>query len=181
MVPSEGVFAWCAISMTLTAAKGGNEMGQKILVAFDESENARRAVEYIAQVFPRDAEITLFSVLQDSAAICEMNSPELTPYFKSQQQAFCALEDKKKMVVSEAGEGAVSFLIESGFQKELISVKINNKKSSVAKDIVEEARSGYDLVVLGRRGLSGMKDYFLGSISQKVLHMAQDVSLLFIN
>ena len=28
-----------------------------------------------------------------------MNSPELTPYFKSQQQAFCALEDKKKDLV----------------------------------------------------------------------------------
>ena len=156
-------------------------MGHKILVAFDESENARRAVEYIAQVFPRDSEITLFSVLQDSAAICEMNGPELTPYFKSQQHAFCALEDKKKMVVNDAGEDAVSFLNENGFEKEHIHVKIENKKSSVAKDIVEEARSGYDLVVLGRRGLSGVKDYFLGSISQKVLHMAQDVSLLFIN
>ena len=157
-------------------------MGHRILVAFDESENARRAVEYIAQVFPRDAEITLFSVLQDSAAICDMNSPELTPYFKSQQSAFCALEDKKKGVVSDAGQTAMAFLLESGFKKELISIKIENKKNSVAKDIVEEARSGgYDLVVLGRRGLSGIKDYFLGSISQKVLHMAPDVSLLFVN
>jgi nucleotide-binding universal stress UspA family protein len=151
------------------------------MVAFDESENSRRAVEYIAQVFPRDAEITLFSVLQDSAAICEMNSPELTPYFKSQQNVFCALEDKKRGVVSNAGQNAITFLIESGFQKELIFLKVENKKNSVAKDIAEEARSGYDLVVLGRRGLSGIKDYFLGSISQKVLHMAPEVSLLFVS
>ena len=156
-------------------------MGHKIMVAFDESENARRAVEYIAQVLPHDAEITLFSVLQDSAAICEMNSPELTPYFKSQQSAFCALEDKKRGLVSEAGEDAIRFLIESGFQRELISLKIENKKNNVAKDIVEEARLGYDLVVLGRRGLSGIKDYFLGSISQKVLYMAPEVSLLFVS
>jgi nucleotide-binding universal stress UspA family protein len=91
------------------------------------------------------------------------------------------LEDKKKGVVSDAGQTAMAFLLESGFKKELISIKIENKKNSVAKDIVEEARSGYDLVVLGRRGLSGIKDYFLGSISQKVLHMAPDVSLLFVN
>ena len=156
-------------------------MRHKILVAFDESENAKRAVDYIAQVFPRDAEITLFSVLQDSAAICEMNSPELTPYFKSQKNAFCALEDKKRAVVSDAGQNAMASLIEDGFQKELISLKIENKKHSVAKDIVKEARSGYDLVVLGRRGLSGIKEYFLGSISSKVLHMAPDVSLLFVN
>ena len=155
-------------------------MGHKILVAFDESENAKRAVDYIAQVFPRDAEITLFSVLQDSAAICEMNSPELTPYFKSQKNAFCALEDKKKAVVNDAGQNAMTSLIENGFKKELVSLKIENKKNSVAKDIVKEASSGYDLVVLGRRGLSGVKDYFLGSISSKVLHMAPDVSLLFV-
>ena len=156
-------------------------MAHKILVAFDESENARRAVEYIAQVFPRDAQITLFSVLQDSAAICDMNSPELTPYFKSQQSAFCALEDKKKAVVNDAGHNAMTSLIENGFKKELISLKIENKKNSVAKDIVKEARSGYDLVVLGRRGLSGIKEYFLGSISSKVLDKAPDVSLLFVN
>ena len=156
-------------------------MGHKILVAFDESENAKRAVDYIAQIFPRDAEITLFSVLQDSAAICEMNSPELIPYFKSQKNAFCALEDKKSAVVSDASQNAMTSLIENGFQKALISIKIENKKNSVAKDIVKEARSGYDLVVLGRRGLSGIKEYFLGSISSKVLHMAPDVSLLFVN
>ena len=156
-------------------------MKHKILVAFDESENAKRAVDYIAQIFPRDAEITLFSVLQDSAAICEMNSPELTPYFNSQKQAFCALEDQKRAIVSEASQKAMTSLIENGFQKELITIKIESKKNSIAKDIAEEARSGYSLVVLGRRGLSGIKEYFLGSISSKVLHMATDVSLLFVN
>ena len=113
-------------------------MGHKILVAFDESENAKRAVDYIAQVFPRDAEITLFSVLQDSAAICEMNSPELTPYLKSQKNAFCALEDKKRAVVSDVGQNAMTSSIEGWLQKELISLKIENKKHSVPPSIVPE-------------------------------------------
>ena len=108
-------------------------MGHKILVAFDESENAKRSIDYIALVFPRDAEITLFSVLQDSAAICEMNSPELTPYFKSQKNAFCALEEKKRAVVSDDGQNAMTSLIEGGFQKELISIKIENKKIASPK------------------------------------------------
>ena len=91
------------------------------------------------------------------------------------------MEDKKKAVVNDAGHNAMTSLIENGFKEDLISLKIENKKHSVAKDIVKEARSGYDLVVLGRRGLSGIKEYFLGSISSKVLHMAPDVSLLFVN
>lgn len=156
-------------------------MGQRILIAFDESENAERAVDYVAGNFPKDAKITLFSVLQDTAAICDMNSPELTPYFKSQQHAFCTLEDKKKSLLRDAGQKAINRLMEAGYQEDQIAVKVEVKKNSVAKDIVEEARSGYDLVVLGRRGLTGIKDYILGSIAQKVLHLADNVSLLFVN
>ena len=77
-------------------------MGQKILIAFDDSENAMRAVEYIARTFSPEHRVTLFTVLQDTAALCDMQSPELIPYFKSQQQSFCALEEKKKDLVSTA-------------------------------------------------------------------------------
>jgi len=77
-------------------------MGQKILVALDDSENALRAVAFVAKNFKPEHDITLFSVLPDTAAICEMNSPELTPYFLSERTAFCTLEDKKKSLVTEA-------------------------------------------------------------------------------
>ncbi len=71
-------------------------MGRKILVAIDDSENAMRAVQFVAEAFTQDQTLTIFSVVQDTAALCEMNSPELTPYFISQQESFCVLEDKKK-------------------------------------------------------------------------------------
>jgi Universal stress protein family. len=39
--------------------------------------------------------------------------------------------------------------------------------------ILNEARQGrYDMIVLGRRGLSPLKELFLGSVSQAVLHGA---------
>ena len=71
-------------------------MVNKILLAFDDSENAMRAVEYIAKSFATDTEITLLNIAQDTAALCDMNSPALTPYFKSQQSSFCTLEEKKR-------------------------------------------------------------------------------------
>jgi len=67
-------------------------MDNKILVAFDDSENAMRTVEYIVKYFGKDNKITLFNITQDSSTLCDMNSPELTPYFKSQQTSFCTLE-----------------------------------------------------------------------------------------
>ena len=77
-------------------------MGNKILVALDDSENAMRAVEFIAKSFTTDHYVTLFSVVRDTAAICDMESPSLTPYFMAQQAAFCSLEDKKKDLINEA-------------------------------------------------------------------------------
>jgi len=156
-------------------------MGQKILVAFDDSENAMRAVEFIATSFTKDQQITLFSVLPDTAAICDMNSPSLTPYFISKQTEFCALEDQKKELVNKALQKAKELLLNVGFEEKNITIKVQAKKKGVVRDIINEANSGYDTIVLGRRGLSGIKDFILGSVSQKVLHLAKDISVILVD
>jgi nucleotide-binding universal stress UspA family protein len=156
-------------------------MGSKILVAFDDSINAMRAVQFVAETFAPDNKITLLSVLQDTAAMCEMNSPELTPYFVSQQGSFCDLEDKKKSLVQDASQKAKSVLTDAGFKPQNITIKLITRKKGTAGDIVEEAKSGYDIIVLGRRGISGVKEFLFGSISQKVLQLAKDVSVLIVN
>jgi len=156
-------------------------MDKKVLVAIDDSENAMRAVEFIANLFTTDNKITLFNVIQDTAALCEMNSPELIPYFKSQQSSFCTLEEKKKQLVNQALKKAREILMYAGFDENNITIKSEIKKSGVARDIVKEAQSGYNVIVLGRRGMSGIMDFILGSISQKVFNSAKDISVLVVN
>ena len=156
-------------------------MDKKILVAIDDSENAMRAVEFIANLFATDSKITLFNVIQDTAALCEMNSPELTPYFKSQQSSFCLLEEKKQELVNQAVQKAKEILMDAGFEEKNITVKSVIKKKGIARDIIKEAQAGYNAIVLGRRGLSGIKDFILGSVSQKVSNSAKDISVLVVN
>ncbi len=156
-------------------------MEKKILIAIDDSENAKRAVEFVANLFTSDTQVTLFSVLQDTAALCEMNSPALTPYFTSQQSSFCLLEEKKKELITEALQTAKNILVEAGFEEKNIAVKANLKKKGVARDIIKESGDGYDAIVLGRKGLSGIKDFILGSVSQKVFNSAKEVSVLVVN
>ncbi|OEU65228.1 MAG: hypothetical protein BA867_10715 [Desulfobacterales bacterium S5133MH16] len=156
-------------------------MDKKILVAIDDSENAMRAVEFIANLFTTDSKITLFNVIQDTAALCEMNSPELTPYFKSQQSSFCLLEEKKQELVNQAVQKAKEILMDAGFEEKNITVKSVIKKRGIARDIIKEAQAGYNAIVLGRRGLSGIKDFILGSVSQKVSNSAKDISVLVVN
>jgi nucleotide-binding universal stress UspA family protein len=156
-------------------------MEKKILIAIDDSENAMRGVEFVAESFSSAHSVTLYSVVLDTPAICDLNSPSLTPYFLSQKAAFCELEDQKKDLISTAVREARELLLKVGFEEDNIAIKIEDKKKGVARAIVDEARSGYDLIVLGRRGLSGIKEFFIGSISQKVLQSAKGVSILIVD
>jgi len=110
-----------------------------------------------------------------------MNSPELTPYFKSQQKSFCTLEERKKDLVDNALQKARQILIDAGFKKKNVTIKAKRKKKGVARDIVKESQSGYHTIIMGRRGQSGIKEFILGSISQKVFHLVKDISILVIN
>ena len=156
-------------------------MAQKILLTIDDSENAIRAVEFVANTFTVDNRITLFNVVQDTATMCEMNSPELTPYFTSQQSSFCLLEEKKKELVTEALQKSKTILLDAGFEEKNITIKAELKQNGVARDIIKEAQSGYNVIVMGKRGVSGIKDFLLGCISQKVFNLAKDISVLFVN
>ena len=153
----------------------------KVPVALDDSDNAARAVEYVSRNFSADHEVTLFSVIPDTQMLCNMNSPELTPYFWSQRNVFCSLEDKKKELIEAAASRAKDVLMKAGFKKEKIAVKVQAKKKGIARDIVAEAESGYDTIVMGRRGLSGIKEFVMGSVSQKVLHSVKDVNIVIVS
>lgn len=155
-------------------------MAQKILITLDDSENALRAVAFVAKSFATDNQITLLNIMLDTATLCSMDSPELIPLFKAQQASFCTLEDKKRELVKAAMKQAKRTLVEAGFSPDNVTVKIQDKKGSVARDILTEAEKGYDLIVIGRRGMSGIKEFLMGSISQKVLNGAKDISVLIV-
>lgn len=157
-------------------------MAKKILIAFDESENSMRAVDFVSNNFSPDADVTLFNVLLDTEAMCAMESPELTPYFKAEQSAFCSLEDKKKEVVRQAMQKGRQCLENCGFREGRINTRTEVRQKGVARDIINEAQNGgYDLVVLGKQGLSGFKEFFLGSVPQKVLYGVKNVSVLLVD
>jgi nucleotide-binding universal stress UspA family protein len=156
-------------------------MAQKILIAMDDSDNAFRSVELAARTFSTDNTIVLFNVMLDTAALCNMESPELIPLFKAQQTSFCTLEDKKRELVTAAMKRAKDQLIAVGFSEKNVQIKVENKSKGVARDILAEAENGYDMIIMGRRGMSGIKEFFLGSISQKVFTGARDISVLIAN
>jgi nucleotide-binding universal stress UspA family protein len=157
-------------------------MAKKILVAVDESKNSMKAVKYAAGGMEKTGTVTLFSVLPDATAACGLDSPSLTPLFKKSKQAFCAIEDTKKDSVKAFMEKAKQTLVEAGFPSKNVAVKIRKKKVGIARDILKEAEQGkYTTLVIGRRGLTGIKQFLLGSVSNKIVQLARRVSVIVVD
>jgi len=77
-------------------------------------------------------------------------------------------EDRKGAVADEILRTAEGFLRESGVQSRISARAV---VGDPAEEIVKEAEEGdYDLVFLGRRPRSPFEEFFLGSVSEKVMH-----------
>jgi len=157
-------------------------MAKKILIAVDESTSSMKAVKYVARGMDKTGSVALLSIIPNAAAACDLDSRTLTPLFKQNRQAFCAIEDAKKDRVKGFMNDAKQVLVEAGFSPKKIGVKIRKKKLGIARDIVKEAQRGkYTTLVIGRRGLSAVKQFFMGSVSNKIVQTAKNISLIVVD
>jgi nucleotide-binding universal stress UspA family protein len=82
------------------------------------------------------------------------------------------LEDEEKM--GRFFAEATNLLVQVGVRPEQIKSKFGVKKGEIAPAILEEVDlSHYETLVVGRRGLSRMREFFLGSISTELVREAQ--------
>lgn len=154
-------------------------MSQKILIAMDESDYSMKAVRYVADtVNPKVVEITLFSVLPEAPGTGLEKEPSLHPVFASKMLELKGLTEEKRKIMESVTGSANTILKEAGIPAKKINVKIQVKKVGIARDIILEAQEGrYNTVVVGRRGVSGIKEFVLGSISNKVIHFARNCTV----
>lgn len=157
-------------------------MAKKILLALDNSKNSLKAVKYVGNALNKDVAITMLSILPDPTAGCGLDSPSLTPIFKKNMKTFCTIEEAKKISVHGFMDEAKKVLVKAGFPSKNITIKVRKKKSGIARDILKETERGkYDTIVIGRRGLTGIKQFLFGSVSNKVVQLAQNASVIVVD
>jgi nucleotide-binding universal stress UspA family protein len=143
----------------------GKVTSTRVLVAVDSSENALRAVDHAGFMLAgTDCQITLFHTMRHLRRFVPLEvleeAPELEELWKS----------KAGQEVGPYLDKARDILLEAGLSDAQIVSKVVDGSRSPAADILQEARgNGYGTVVMGRRGLSGMKEFFIGSVTKKVL------------
>jgi nucleotide-binding universal stress UspA family protein len=143
----------------------GAVQSKKVLIAMDSSENSQRAVDHAGfMLVGTDSQVTLFHSKRHLRGFLPREvieaAPELEGLWKNKAAELIAPHMKKGKEV----------LIQAGLREEQISSKVVDGSRSVAADILEEARSNsFGTIVLGRQGHSGVKEYFMGSTTSKVL------------
>jgi len=120
----------------------------KILVAVDGSESAEKALKYAVQLAKKHkAKVTLLNVGESK------------------------LFGFKPEVAREVGEHILS---DAAAKVKGLKLNTQLEFGNPAETIIEVAEKGnYDFIVVGSRGLSSVKRFFLGSVSDDISHHAK--------
>jgi nucleotide-binding universal stress UspA family protein len=153
---------------------GLDRANHRFLVAVDGSENSLRAVDHVAFMLraDSDAQVTLLHVTSRLQNVCPVDFGEkpdedladIEVVF-DQEEARCMADFEPKMY---------QVLKDGGFSEDRIQMKTIEKTAGVARAVVAEAKNAdCSTIVIGRRGKTGAKEFFMGSISQRILHRSE--------
>lgn len=154
---------------------------QKILIAVDGSKNSLSAVQYVANIVrPDKVLITLLNIL-DTPPNLE-KQPTIHPVFKSKLQELRGQSGVQLQIMERVLEEYCKILLEAGISQNNIHTRSQSMQEGIAKDIMSEAKEGgYDTIVMGRRGITGMEKLLLGSISNKIVKSIKNCSVWIID
>ena len=131
---------------------------KKMLIAIDDSPNATKAVEYVAQQFAgaADLEVELVHVLPNLPAIFWDEGHILS---EGEKQDRKKVVDKwiadRKAKMAPAFKKAIDILTGKGMKPQQITTKSLSDSTDVAESILEEAKDGgYMTIVVGRRSIT---------------------------
>lgn len=155
-------------------------MEKKVLIAVDDSRHSENAVRYAAGIYEtvEKMKIVLFHVeptisqyLVDEAKTKPGAYAELQKLMRKSQQAARVLIEKDK-----------ALMVSSGVAETDIQVMSLPRTFGVAKDILEYGTALlYDAIIVGRRGLSGLGEVFVGSVSANIVDNSQLLPVWLVN
>ena len=125
----------------------------KILVAYDGSEGAKRALEQSVELAQNGSSVSVVSVA------------EVLPQFGRAGAVLVPEEDEERR---RELEEAKSSLAEKG-----VDAQVVERRGDAATMIIDEAqKEGVEMIVMGTRGLNTAQRWLMGSVSTKVLQHA---------
>lgn len=150
----------------------GSELNfnRNVLLAVDDSENARRAVAYVAYMLAglEGSRVTLLHVISE---------PE-EDYFAKIEEKEEWLERYRRRVEDFLAQYRRE-LLDAGFPAEAVQTSAPLRSCpSIAECILTELdRTRYGTLVVGRQGLSRKEEFLFGSVSSKIVGHARNCAV----
>lgn len=151
-------YAPCSV---LVAKKRSGSINS-VLVPFDGSRYSNGAVQFVLKMpLPRPTEVLLMTVLQSFAAAFVK---AYTPSLKRNREIIAELQQSEEEAARRAMADA-----ERQLRKGRWTVSTIVARGDPSQEILHEAaRRNVDLIALGAKGLTGVRGFLLGSVSQRV-------------
>jgi nucleotide-binding universal stress UspA family protein len=148
------------------------QLFEKILVPLDGSEHSLRALKIAIQVAKKfGGKISLLHVY--SVAVRPVIMPEPTTLTPPMIPVMTPEEVSRAV---EVARGAGARILSDGEEKvkaEEVQVETLLKEGHIVQEIVNVAKEGnFDLIVIGGRGISKIRELLLGSVTDGVIHHA---------
>jgi nucleotide-binding universal stress UspA family protein len=152
---------------------GGESLSKKMLLAVDASLNSRQAVIYAAPYAAQaEAEVTLLHVVRKFF-------PGWSPYLTSAgEEIETELHKNLKAKIQGMFEEYKGCLENAGVAPDKIRTVCKFGGYSRAAEILATAREGnYGTVIMGRRGISAVRQFIMGRVTTKVLNAAEGLAV----
>ncbi len=145
-------------------------INKNILIAVDESENARRAVYYVAQL--------LGGIKGFKANILHVIPEPEEDFFPTPEDKDRWIEQYKQKVDSMLADYR-QILVRGGFASEDVTVRSTFRycPSISGCILAEHDETQYSTIVVGRHGLSRSEEFLFGSISSKIVTHAKNCTI----
>jgi nucleotide-binding universal stress UspA family protein len=155
-----------------------NKHSKKLLVAVDGSELSLQTAHYLSDLsFFSSYKVNFFHVFN--------KVPE--SYYDLANETIASnsihyvhtWEAEQHKQLERYMDQCRQLLLAAGFHSDRIETTIHNRQRGVARDIIAEARKGYDALITRRRGLSRIQGLIMGSVAYKLLNGAGFIPLIF--
>ncbi|KPJ98980.1 MAG: hypothetical protein AMK71_10485 [Nitrospira bacterium SG8_35_4] len=141
-----------------------------VLVALDESEMAEKAVLYVGDFLGGvpGFRVTLLTIIPEPSEDYFNSEEERTAWIEGHRTGALNLLEKYRQI-----------LIQAGFKKNKVQVRVDMKKSISLADCILDEQKALDCctVVVGRRGISKKEEFIFGSTSSKIVHTGKNCAV----
>lgn len=150
-----------------------------ILMAVDGSEPCMDAINYISRILsPNQITIELFHVRAEAPeAVFDLGDDDGPTSYEAEISKW---NDLKGNEIQTFMDKARNVFTHAGFPPDAVNTTIRSRKTGIARDIINESKQGYSLVVIGRKGLGTLPEFMMGSIAAKLAESMAHVPLVVV-